>query len=246
MNVRAGAGKKAGYHHRDLRNALVAAALRIVGERNGPDFTLRELAAELGVSHAAVYRHFRDKAALLDAMTEHGFRQLHHRQQAELAKAPPQALEQLHALNDAYIGFARDNPGAFWLMFGHRGAEIDRAKSQDRINAAALATLTEVIERCQREGILIPGDPVRIAGYLVMAPHGYACYSGQDRAMIGLDDHLLTPRILDEISLIPLLVNPPSPAEIAARYFRAASPGAIDLQGGGSAGGKQGLASGEV
>jgi AcrR family transcriptional regulator len=158
----------------------------------------------------------------LEALTERGFGELHQFQQAELSRAAPGALEQLHALNDAYIGFAQQNPGAFWLMFGNRGEDVSRAKSRDRINAAALTTLIEVIERCQREGTLIAGDPVRIAGYLVMAPHGYACYSSQDRAMIGLADSTLTPRMLDEITLIPLLLNPPSPAEVAARYFAAA------------------------
>jgi AcrR family transcriptional regulator len=218
------AGKKVGYHHNDLRNALQHAALGFLAERHSPAFSLRELAAALGVSHAAVYRHFADKAALLEALAEHGFSELRRYQEAELARADPGALEQLHALDSAYLRFAEENPGAFWLMFGNRGEEVSRAKSREQINAAALKTLIDAIERCQREGQIIPGDPTRIAGYLVMAPHGYACYSNQDLAMIGVTEPMLSPRMLSEISLIPVLTQPPSPQEIAARYFTAPGP----------------------
>ena len=213
--------RKVTYHHPDLRNALQDVALALIAERHSPEFSLRELAAALGVSHPAVYRHFADKAALLETLAERGFGELRRYQDIEIARAGPGALEQLTALNDAYIRFAEENPGSFWLMFGNRGEEVSRAKSRDRINADALKSLIDAIERCQAEGCVIPGDPYRIAGYLVMAPHGYACYSSQDRAMIGIEDHMLTARTRGEINLIPVLVHPPSPQEIARRYFAA-------------------------
>ncbi|MCV0393851.1 MAG: TetR/AcrR family transcriptional regulator [Rhizobiaceae bacterium] len=221
MALAGNAGKKVGYHHNDLRNALQDTALALIAQRHGPAFSLRELAAALGVSHPAVYRHFPDKAALLEALAERGFSELRRYQEVELAGCGPGAVEQLHALGDAYIRFAEENPGAFWLMFGNRGEEVSRAKSRERINAAALETLIDVIERCQKDGDVIPGDPYRLAGYLVMAPHGYACYSSQDRAMIGITEHMLNRRMLSGISLIPVLTHPPSPQEIAQRYFAA-------------------------
>lgn len=214
--------RKIDYHHRDLRNALLETALDLIAERGSPAFSLRELAAAVGVSHPAVYRHFADKADLLEALAERGFSELHRYQEAEIAKAGPDALERLYALDIAYIRFAEENPGAFWLMFGNRGEEVTRAKSGEGINARALRSLIDAIEHCQREGHVVPGDPYRIAGYLVMATHGYACYSSQDRAMIGINDHMLTARMLGEIALIPVLTRPPTPEGIAARYFAAA------------------------
>lgn len=213
------AAKKAAYHHPDLRRALQAEALRVIAVRQSPDFSLRELASALGVSHPAVYRHFKDKAALLDSLAEWGFDELRRYQSLDLERAGRGALDRLSALNDAYIRFAQENPGAFWLMFGNRGEEVDRAKSRDRINAAALQTLIDTIVQCQDEGDVIPGDPLRIAGYLIMAPHGYACYSNRDRAMIGLEEDTLSSRMLGDINLIPVLTRPPSPQEIARRYF---------------------------
>jgi AcrR family transcriptional regulator len=216
------AGKKVGYHHSDLRTALEDVALAFIAQRQSPDFSLRELAMAIGVSHPAVYRHFADKAALLEALAERGFSELLRYQTVEIARAGPDSLEQLHALNEAYIRFAEENPGAFWLMFGNRGAEINRAKSRERINADALKSLIDAIERGQADGHVVAGDPYRIAGYLVMAPHGYACYSSQDRAMIGVTDHMLTARMLGELNLIPILTQPPTPQQIAARYFTSA------------------------
>ncbi|NMG38710.1 TetR family transcriptional regulator [Chelativorans sp. ZYF759] len=221
MSAGTDTGKKTGYHHHDLRNALQDEALRFISERNGPAFSLRELAEAVGVSHTAVYRHFANKAALLEALTERGFGVLHRYQQSEIAKAGSDPLERLHALDEAYIAFARENPGAFWLMFGNRGEETDRAKSRPNINKEALRELIDAIVLCQREEIIIPGDPFRIASYLIMAPHGLACYSAKDLEMVGVPGEVMTTRMLAEIALIPVMTNPPSPGEITSRYFSA-------------------------
>jgi len=213
---------KKSYHHRDLRNALQDAALALIAERNGAEFSLRELAGAVGASHASVYRHFADKAGLLEALTVRGFDLLHAYQQEEIGRVGDDAIERLHALSDAYIRFAQENPGAFWLMFGSREESASSAKERERINEEALRTLIEAIVRCQDEGVIIPGDPRRIAGYLIMAPHGFACYSVRDLAMIGLDETLMSARMVSEISLIPVLRRPPPSEDVAARYFGAA------------------------
>ncbi|MDN2580824.1 TetR/AcrR family transcriptional regulator [Aquibium sp. ELW1220] len=222
---------KKSYHHRDLRNALQDAAFALIAERNGVAFSLRELGGAVGVSHASVYRHFADKAALLEALTVRGFDLLHAYQQEEISLAGDDAVDRLHALSDAYIRFARENPGAFWLMFGSREESASSAKERERINEEALRTLIEVIVRCQDEGVIVPGDPRRIAGYLIMAPHGYACYSVRDLAMIGLDETLMSARTVSEISLIPVLRHPPSSEAVAARFF-GATPNRHDLEEG--------------
>lgn len=219
MSLGSDTGKKSGYHHKDLHNALQDVALRFIAERNGPAFSLRELGAAIGVSHTAVYRHFADKAALLEALTEKGFAELHRYQTVELAKAGSDPLARLQSLDEAYIGFAQENPGAFWLMFGNRGEEFARAKARPDINREAHRELIDAIVACQNAGIVIAGDPLRIAGYLIMAPHGFACYSTQDREMVGVSNEILSARTLADIALIPVLTNPPSPHEIASRYF---------------------------
>ena len=64
---------KTRYHHGDLRSALVDQAVALITAQGDVSFSLRDLAGRIGVSHAAVYRHFADKTALLNAVAAHGF-----------------------------------------------------------------------------------------------------------------------------------------------------------------------------
>lgn len=75
------------YHHGDLRAALLARAEQTLRERGPGDLSLRELARDLGVSHAAPSRHFKDKQTLLDALAQTGFERLR-----EVLEASQEAL----------------------------------------------------------------------------------------------------------------------------------------------------------
>jgi len=104
------------YHHGDLASQLIAAALKAL-DRSGPEaVSLRELAAELGVSRAAPYRHFANRDALLAAVAAHGFDQLN-LDYDRAAHAPGDAMDRLRALSRVYFDFARYRPGLFKLMF---------------------------------------------------------------------------------------------------------------------------------
>lgn len=104
------------YHHGDLRRALVDAARRIL-EAEGPSaLSLRAVAREAGVSPAAPYHHFKDKAELLDAVAAEGWTLL----DAAMAKAKaeaPSAREAMNGLGVAYVCFARENPALYRVMY---------------------------------------------------------------------------------------------------------------------------------
>lgn len=103
------------YHHGDLRRALVDAARRIL-EAEGPNaLSLRAVAREAGVSPAAPYHHFKDKAELLDAVAQEGWEML----DAAMAKAKSEAQprNKLNALGIAYVCFARENPALYRVMY---------------------------------------------------------------------------------------------------------------------------------
>ena len=103
------------YHHGDLRRALVEAARRIL-EAEGPTaLSLRAVAREAGVSPAAPYHHFKDKAELLDAVAEQGWELL----DAAMAKAKAAAepRDKLNSLGIAYVCFARENPALYRVMY---------------------------------------------------------------------------------------------------------------------------------
>ena len=218
---------KAPYHHPNLRQALLDAALGLIAEFGGPHFSLRELAKAVGTTHAAVYRHFADRSALLDALTAEGFDRLSAYQQHALDTAAPGPLERLVALGLAYVRFAIENPGFFALLFSARDDETTTDSGRDSHSERVLTTLMDAIRSCQAEGIIIPGDPRRLAGFLIMAPHGYAHYVAQ-RHMPRVSPQNMPifpePEALARIDLIPLLANPPPPEDIARLYF--GGPGA--------------------
>jgi AcrR family transcriptional regulator len=106
--------KKRAYHHGNLRQALVAAALRAVAD-DGPDgFTLRDVARRAGVSAAAPYRHFADKDALLAAVAIECALRLGAVTTSAVALAPPgDPLAKFRATGIAYVQFATEHPAHF-------------------------------------------------------------------------------------------------------------------------------------
>lgn len=104
------------YHHGNLRRELLDAALHLFEQRGTADFTLRELAREVGVTHNAPYRHFTGKAELIAALREEGFGRLVLAEQRALDRAGADQRDRVRALGEAYVRFALDEPLAFRLM----------------------------------------------------------------------------------------------------------------------------------
>jgi AcrR family transcriptional regulator len=138
--------KKSAYHHGDLRAALLDNGLRLLALGGTPDkLSLREVARAAGVSATAVYHHFPDKNALLDALAEEGLERLaaaQHRA-SDLAGGGAAGFA---ATGRAYVAFALENPALFRLIFGARRSVLDDSEGEipEAVefllsNAAALA-----------------------------------------------------------------------------------------------------------
>jgi AcrR family transcriptional regulator len=118
------APRKGGYHHGDLRNALLAAALKLVSKHGVEGFSLREAARGVGVSAAAAYRHFEDRSALLKALAHEGLGRLALKMEEAVAAAPgapgspSRAAAELARIAAAYVEFAVAHPSQFRVMFG--------------------------------------------------------------------------------------------------------------------------------
>ena len=106
-----------GYHHGNLREALIRAALELIAKKGAAGFTFAEAARFAGVSPAAPYRHFRDRDELLANVALRGFEQF----EAALARAwddgRPDPFAALHRLGKAYLEFARTQPAFYSAMF---------------------------------------------------------------------------------------------------------------------------------
>lgn len=123
---------KDGYHHGDLREALLAEALAML-EEGGPDaVTFRGLARRLGVSHAAPGYHFPDRNALLVALASIGHERLADTMERRLAS---ESGNPLSASGKGYVDFALDSPQLFRLMFGRIDPEL--CAQDDAFNLAS-------------------------------------------------------------------------------------------------------------
>lgn len=113
------AARRGGYHHGDLRSAVMAAGLARLAEGPEADLGLRALARDVGVSATALYRHFPDKEALLDALADEGIRRLGATQAQAWLKAGG-GKQGFRATGIAYVRFAHDEPALFRLSFTRR------------------------------------------------------------------------------------------------------------------------------
>ncbi len=103
------------YHHGDLRSALVDEGLKRLESAPAEALSLREVARNVGVSATAVYRHFPDKAALLNALSDVGGERMADAFQNAMASAKP-GKDAFNAMGGAYVRFALANPSLFKLM----------------------------------------------------------------------------------------------------------------------------------
>ena len=109
------------YHHGNLRNTLIIAAAELIEERGSLDFAMIDAARRAGVSSAAPYRHFKDKDALLEAVTQVAFMALTEKIRAVEARVPAGTEENIIAQGKAYIAFVTDHPEFYDLMWGDMG-----------------------------------------------------------------------------------------------------------------------------
>jgi AcrR family transcriptional regulator len=109
--------QRKGYHHGNLREALVEAALRLIEEKGPLGFTMAEAARLAGVSPAAPYRHFRGREDLIEEVARQGFEIFADQLERAFDDGNPSALSAFSAAGSAYLDFARANPGHYIAMF---------------------------------------------------------------------------------------------------------------------------------
>ncbi|MBI6629011.1 TetR/AcrR family transcriptional regulator [Pontibaca salina] len=133
---------KRGYHHGNLRQALVDAALQLIRDKGPTGFTLSEAAKQAGVTPAAVYRHFDGREDLIAECARQGFLIFSDLMQYAYDNGQPSALAAFEASGRAYLAFARKHPGHYIAMF-ESGVSLNRTPEL----AAAAAGAREVLER---------------------------------------------------------------------------------------------------
>ena len=147
MTAKDGSGDsraRAGYHHGDLRNALIEAALGMLEAEGADRLSLRAVASAVGVSHAAPTHHFGSLKGLRTALAEVGFTRFANAMRAARAEASADPIAQLRAARVGYLAFAVASPALFRLMF--TSPELDW--SQQGLCVAARQARQELSDYC--------------------------------------------------------------------------------------------------
>ncbi len=131
---------KRGYHHGNLKKALVDGALRLIEEKGPTGFTLSEAAREAGVTPAAVYRHFDGREDLIAEAARQGYEIFADLMEYAYAKGQPSALASFEATGRAYLAFARKYPGHYVAMF-ESGISIQRTPELNDVATRAMGVL---------------------------------------------------------------------------------------------------------
>ena len=109
--------REGGYHHGNLKEALIAAALDLIAQKGPAGFTFAEAARSAGVSPAAPYRHFRDRDELLASIAQQGFELFEKQLSAAWDDGRPDTFAAFSRVGKAYLAFAREHQAYYSAMF---------------------------------------------------------------------------------------------------------------------------------
>ena len=169
----AAAPTRATYHHGDLRQAVLEAAVALLAEVGAGELSMREVARRVGVSHRALYRHYEDKRGLLAAIAEDGYRDLAAAMRASIERRGSDApVERLVALGEGYLRFARAERARYEVMFGPRLNEDERFPTLEHAIRDAVRVVGAELKRAAPEASSVARRDAGIA--LWSAAHGLA------------------------------------------------------------------------
>ncbi len=161
-----------GYHHGSLKESLLEAARHLITERGTSGFSLAEAAKLVGVTGAAPYRHFSDRNQLMGELARRGFDLFALRLGDAFGSGQPDAVTAFSRMGEAYLVFARDEPGLYRAMFSDATA-LDQpgpGAAADR----ALATLRQGAEAVLAYADRADVDPRPLAFQIWALAHGVA------------------------------------------------------------------------
>jgi len=166
------------YHHGNLRAALIERAWGVVDSDGAEALSLRQLARDIGVSHGASARHFRDKQALLDALAVEGFRRLNS-SLVDAAGPTGSYAERFRSAGDAYVAFAVAHPAILGVMYSAKH-HPDASAELVELSHLGMSALVALVEEGQASGEVRAGLAEQQALVAFAAVHGVATLATDD------------------------------------------------------------------
>jgi AcrR family transcriptional regulator len=152
--------QRAAFHHGNLREALVEAAIALVEEGGPENVSLREAAKRTGVSSGAPFRHFPNRTALMTAVAEEAMRRLRAGIDGALERSMEKdPLLRFREMGDAYLKWAVDNPAYLRVISDRRLIEFDSSESLQNDNDHLQRIMLELLEQADARGYLRTSEP---------------------------------------------------------------------------------------
>jgi AcrR family transcriptional regulator len=171
-----------GYHHGNLKEALLQAALRLIAEKGPAGFTFADAARSAGVSPAAPYRHFRDRDELLANVARRGFEQFEAALTAAWKDGLPDPFTAFERLGRAYLDFARSEPAYYSAMF-EGGIPLEVSQELRDAGERAFAVIRSAAERLVAQIPAAQRPPAfMVALHVWSLAHGIASLFGRGDA----------------------------------------------------------------
>jgi AcrR family transcriptional regulator len=155
----------------ELREEILAAARDLFVNDGYGSVSMRKIAETVGCAPGTLYLHFKDKAAILNAICVETFTKLDKRMEA-IAKDKGEPLEKLRRGGRAYIQFALDHPHHYWLTFGLHGNEWSKEERTKVAGMHSFGCLQACIRDCVEAGKLRSNDVEEIAQAVWSSAHG--------------------------------------------------------------------------
>jgi len=195
-------GARDEYHHGDLRETLIQAAMAMIAERGLAGFALAELARAVGVSGAAPYRHFRDRTAVIAEVARRGFEQLAANLEAARQAGGMDPIAALERCAQAHLAFAGGEPPVYATMF-----EASFPPGEHPELARAREAAFAVIRRAALDAVTRSTAPNRPPAQMV-ALHVWSLTHGIANLFIshGADSRRLLPMTPEELLEAGLMI----------------------------------------
>ncbi len=165
---------KDSYHHGDLRNTLISIATQLLTQHGVAGLSLRSVAKEAGVSHAAPYRHFRDKTDLLESIAMSGYSRLTDVCQKAVKNHPDNPQHQLFDAGIGYLRLVMDQPEIAHLMFSGMLSQENCGEGLKQSGSIAVQSLAQIIENGKQLGLYTENKTEDLTLTALACVHGIA------------------------------------------------------------------------
>lgn len=163
------------YHHGNLKEEFIRIAFDFIAKEDVEKLTLKVLSDATGTSRSAIYKHFKNKDALIETIIERGFDKFDVETTLYLKDASKALVDRFYLTGKLYVTFARENPNLYRLLFGKKYAHIrEELLSIKDEDCSGFAALQKTVEDGQKQGILKKDDSYRQAIVIWAAMHGFS------------------------------------------------------------------------